>query len=113
MKGINKFTIRSLKLNIKRTIATCIGIILSTALICAVAGVFSSFQQTLIKRTKQDTGDYHVVFNNIPKNEQKYILENRNVESYFITQGIGYSKLNGSVNEYKPYLYDTIRQFIK
>lgn len=49
---LNKFTIRSLKLNIKRTIATCIGIILSTALICAVAGVFSSFQQTLIEHAK-------------------------------------------------------------
>ena len=102
---LNKFTIRSLKLNFKRTIATCIGIILSTALICAVAGVFSSFQQTLIEETKQSTGDYHAMFKNIPKDEQKYILENRNVESYCITQGIGYSKLEGSVNEYKPYLY--------
>lgn len=102
---LNKFTIRSLKLNIKRTIATCIGIILSTALICAVAGVFSSFQQTLIEETKQSTGDYHAMFYSIPKDEQKYILENRNVESYYITQGIGYSKLEGSVNEYKPYLY--------
>ena len=102
---INKFTIRSLKLNIKRTIATCIGIILSTALICAVAGVFSSFQQTLIERTKQNTGDYHAVFYDVPKNEQKYILENRNVESYYITQGIGYSILEESKNDYKPYLY--------
>lgn len=102
---LNKFTIRSLKLNIKRTIATCIGIILSTALICAVAGVFSSFQQTLIKRAIQEDGDYHAVFYNIPKDEQKYILENRNVESYYITQGVGYAKLEGSINEYKPYLY--------
>lgn len=102
---LNKFTIRSLKLNIKRTIATCIGIILSTALICAVAGVFSSFQQTLIKHAKDNDGDYHAVFYDIPKDEQKYILQNRNVESYFVTQGIGYAKLEGSKNEYKPYLY--------
>lgn len=102
---LNKFTVRSLKLNIKRTVATCIGIILSTALICAVAGVFSSFQQTLIENAKQSTGDYHAMFYNIPKDEQKYILENRNVESYCVTQGVGYSKLEGSVNEYKPYLY--------
>ena len=106
MKNIlNNFTIRSLKLNIKRTIATCIGIILSTALICAVAGVFSSFQQTLIKRTIQNDGDYHAVFYNVPKGEQKYILENREIDNYFVTQGVGYSKLEGSINEYKPYLY--------
>lgn len=106
MKSIlNKFTIRSLKLNIKRTIATCIGIILSTALICAVAGVFSSFQQTLVENAKKTDGDYHTIFYEVPSDEQKYILQNRNVESYGITQGIGYSKLEGCTNEYKPYLY--------
>lgn len=94
MKNVlNNFTIRSLKLNIKRTIATCMGIIMSTALICAVAGVFSSFQQTLIKHAKESDGDYHAVFFDVKLNEQKYILENRNVESTFITQEIGYSKL--------------------
>ena len=51
---------------------------MSTALICAVAGVFSSFQQTLIKHAKDSDGDYHAVFFNVKPNEQKYILENRN-----------------------------------
>ena len=108
MKNVlNNFTIKSLKLNIKRTIATCMGIIMSTALICAVAGVFSSFQQTLIKHAKESDGDYHAVFFDVKLNEQKYILENRNVESTFITQEIGYSKLEKVQNEYKPYLYLT------
>lgn len=106
MKNVlNNFTIRSLKLNIKRTIATCMGIIMSTALICAVAGVFSSFQQTLIKHAKDSDGDYHAVFFNVKQNEAKYVLENRNVKNTFITQGIGYSKLEEVQNEYKPYLY--------
>lgn len=106
MKNIlNKFTIRSLKLNIKRTIATSIGIILSTALICAVAGVLSSFQQTVIEYEIAQNGDYHTMFYQIPKEEQKYILENRNVESSFVTQGVGYSELKESTNDYKPYLY--------
>ncbi len=106
MKNVlNSFTIKSLKLNIKRTIATCMGIIMSTALICAVAGVFSSFQQTLIKHAKESDGDYHAVFFNVAQNETKYVLENRNVKNTFITQGIGYSKLENVQNEYKPYLY--------
>lgn len=106
MKNIlNNFTVRSLKLNSKRTIATCIGIILSTALICAVAGVFSSFQATLVKHTVENNGDYHVIIYDVPKDEQKYILENRNVKSSFITQGVGYSILEGGTNDYKPYLY--------
>lgn len=106
MKNIlNKFTLRSLKLNKKRTIATCIGIILSTALICAVAGVFSSFQETLLENARKNNGDYHVIFKDVPTSEQKYITENRNVKSYCITQGVGYSRLNDSNNKYKPYLY--------
>ena len=106
MKNIlNKFTLRSLKLNIKRTIATCMGIIMSTALICAVAGVASSFQQTLINHTIELDGDYHAVFFDISKNDQKYIFENRNVKSTYITQGIGYSELKESRNDYKPYMY--------
>ena len=58
MNILNKFTLKSLKLNSKRTIATSIGIILSTALICAVAGVFSSFQKTLIKHAVELDGSY-------------------------------------------------------
>lgn len=37
MNILNKLTIKNLKLNKKRTIVTIIGIILSVALICAVA----------------------------------------------------------------------------
>ena len=105
MNVLQKFTIQNLKLNKKRTIVTIIGIILSTALICAVAGVFSSFQQTLIKHAIMADGDYHTTFLNVPKDEQKYITENRKVESYFVTQGVGYAELENSQNDYKPYLY--------
>lgn len=45
------------------------------------------------------------MFYDIPKEEQKYILENRNVGTSFITQGVGYSRLEGGINAYKPYLY--------
>lgn len=37
MNILKKLTLKSLKLNKKRTIVTIIGIMLSTALICAVA----------------------------------------------------------------------------
>ena len=69
MNILNKFTIKSLKLNKKRTTVTIIGIILSTALICAVAGVFSSFQATLIEHAKQSDGNYHATFFNVKKED--------------------------------------------
>lgn len=104
MNVLNKFTIRNLKLNKKRTIVTIIGIVLSTALICAVAGVFASFQQTLINYTIQSNGDYHALFEEVKKDKQKYVMENRDVQSYMVTQNIGYAYLEGGKNEYKPYL---------
>lgn len=105
MNILNQFTARSLKLNKKRTIVTIIGIMLSTALICATAGLISSFQETLIKRAIQNTGDYHTAFMEIPQEQQKYITQNRNVEDYMITKKVGYSKLEGSKNVFKPYLF--------
>ena len=49
MEILTKLTKRNLKLNRKRTIGTIIGIVLSVALICALSGLFNSFQETLIQ----------------------------------------------------------------
>ena len=48
MNILKKFTFKNVKLNKKRSIVTIIGIVLSTALICTVAGMFSSFQKTMV-----------------------------------------------------------------
>ena len=105
MNLLNKLTITNLKLNKKRTIVTIIGIILATALITAVAGMVTSFRQTLINWTIKTDGNYHYSFKNVLSEDLKYIKNNRNVENYYLTQDIGYAKLNESKNEYKPYLY--------
>ena len=105
MKVLNKLTINNLKLNKKRTTVTIIGIILSTALICAVAGVFSSFQKTIVKSYEKEPGNFHVNYKNVPEHEIKYIINNREVEKFFYTQDEGYSKLSGIKNENKPYMH--------
>lgn len=105
MNLLNKLTVTNLKLNKKRTTVTIIGIILATALITAVSGMVSSFRGTMVNWSRNTDGDYHYEFKNVPKDELKYIENNRNVESYFITKDLGYSNLNNSDNEYKPYLY--------
>lgn len=52
MNILKKFTLKNLKLNKKRTIVTIIGIMLSTALVCAVSGMVSSTQKTLVNLMK-------------------------------------------------------------
>ena len=49
MTLLNKLTIKNLKLNRKRTIVTIIGIMLSVALITAVASMYASGIKSLIK----------------------------------------------------------------
>ena len=105
MDILKKFTKKNLKLNKKRTIVTIIGIMLSTALICAVAGMVSSTQKTLANTMRADHGNYHMRFENVPAEELKFIEENVNVESYFLTKNVGYAKLEGSINPGKPYLF--------
>ena len=105
MNLLNKLTITNLKLNKKRTAVTIIGIILSTALITAVAGIVTSFRATMIENVIIIDGNYHYRYMDVPKDELKYIKNNRNIESYYITEDIGYAYLKESQNEYKPYLY--------
>ncbi len=104
MKTLNDLSVKDLKLNKKRSAVIIIGIILSTALICGVAGIVTSFQHSLIETIKNNEGNYHAMFKDVPKDELKYIEENRNVEDYYLAEELGYSYLEGSQNKYKPYL---------
>lgn len=106
MKVLNELSIKDLKLNKKRSIVIIIGIILSTALICGVAGLITSFQNTFIDTAKDSQGNYHAIFYNVPKDELKYIEENRSIEDYYLSEELGYSYLsNGNTSteeEEKP-----------
>ena len=105
MNILNKLTIKNLKLNKKRTIVTIIGIILSVALICAVASMVSSFRESLIKFEINRDGNFHYEFSNIDSKKLKEIKNNRNFEKIYISKNVGYLKLDNSKNEDKPYAY--------
>ena len=98
MKVLNDLSIQDLKLNKKRSIVIIIGIILSTALICGVAGLVTSFQKTMVNTAKEGQGNYHTIFYNVPKEEIKYIEENREVKDYFLSEELGYSYLPNHKN---------------
>ena len=105
MNILNKFTIKSLKLNKKRTIVTIIGIMLSTALICGVAGLVSSFQNSLIYWARTNDGNYHVTFKNVSSDKAQYVTENQKVKDYFLSSSLGWANLEGSKATNKPYLH--------
>ncbi len=105
MDLLNKLTIKNLKLNKKRTIVTIIGIILSVALITAVASMYMSVIKSLIKYEKFLQGDFHVAYFNVPKEEIENFKNNRGIEKIYLSKNIGYAKLEKSKNKNKPYAY--------
>ena len=105
MDLLNKLTIKSLKLNKKRTIVTIIGIMLSVALITAVATMYSSAIKSLINFETYHNGNFHIAFYDVNEKEIYKIEKNKGVEELYLTSNIGYAKLNNSKNEYKPYAY--------
>ena len=105
MSILNKFTVKNLKLNRKRTIVTIIGIMLSTALICGVAGLVSSFKASIINWIKVQDGNYHVAFHDIPAEKLKYVSENQKVKDYYLVGDVGWANLEDSTNDYKPYVH--------
>ena len=104
MTLLNKLTIKNLKLNKKRTIVTIIGIMLSVALITAVASMYASGIKSLIKYETRIKGDFHTAFYNVPTSDIDKFVNNRNIEKLNITEGLGYAKVD-SKNEDKPYAY--------
>ena len=104
MTLLNKLTIKNLKLNKKRTIVTIIGIMLSVALITAVASMYASGIKSLIKYETLIKGDFHTAFYNVPTSDVDKFINNRNIEKLNITEGLGYAKID-SKNEDKPYAY--------
>lgn len=105
MSVLSKLTKRNLNLNKKRTIVTIIGIILSTALIVCVSGMVTSFQQTLVNMTIEDEGNYHVLIENMNREDTLSLYENRNIEDFYYMNHIGYAKFDASLNEHKSYMY--------
>ncbi len=104
MTLLNKLTLKNLKLNRKRTIVTIIGIMLSVALITAVASMYASGISSLISFEKIEQGNFHAVFYNVPEDDIRIFKNNREIESIYPTKGIGYAKLE-TKNDYKPYAY--------
>ena len=105
MNILHKLTLQNLKQNKKRTIVTIIGILLSTALICAVAGLAQSGLASLINWAKYTDGDYHVLFMDVPADKVRYITENAHVTDSFSLRGVGYAEAVESGNPNKPYFY--------
>ena len=105
MNVLHKVTLQALKQNRTRTIVTIIGIILSTAMLCAVTTFTTSIQKYLLDREVYSSGSWHV--GQLDTTYQKYqqLAQATDVETSVYTQHLGYAKAPDNLNPYKPYIY--------
>lgn len=107
MNIFNKVTLQSLKKSRTRTIVTVIGVVLSAAMITAVATFSVSLQSYLINGAAAKSGDWHI---EIPDTDSSFVQEqaaDSRVANAVMLQNIGYAKLEGGQNPDKPYLFIT------
>nr|MCR5729146.1 FtsX-like permease family protein [Ruminococcus sp.] len=103
MNVFHKVTLETLKKNRVRTIVTIIGIILSTALICAVTTSVVSFMEFGKKIVIQQEGDWHGCADVENYDEFKKIEDASEVSKAFYCRIIGNAKMNYEREGYYPY----------
>jgi len=107
MNIFNKITLQSMKKSRTRTIVTVIGVVLSAAMITAVASFAVSLQSYMIKGAAAKYGNWHI---ELPDTDSSFVLEqaeDSRVENTVALQNIGYATLEGGQNPDKPYLFIT------
>lgn len=105
MNIVNTLTIRHLKQNKRRTLVTIIGVIISVAMVTAVATLVFSFSDLMIRQSIADTGEWHVQYQNVTKEQLAAIQGDDATKTVAITRDLGYAPLEGGQNPNKPYLF--------
>ena len=105
MNILKRLTIKNLKLNKTRTIATILGIVLSVALITAVTTMYTSAMESLIRTEKENDGNIHLAIYGLSKDKLADLKNNRNIDHIYLTKKFGYAKLDESKNDSKPYAF--------
>ncbi len=105
MNIIQKLTVRHLKENKRRTIVTIIGVIISTAMIMAVATLGVSFLDLSIRQSISEDGEWHLKYEDVNQNKLAEIEKDEATKKLFLSKNLGYSEIKNPANEYKPYIF--------
>ena len=104
MNIFQKVTLKNLKENRTRTLVTIVGIILSAAMFTATTVSISSLQHYLVQSAIFNSGNWYGAAYGISAEEREQLLADAEVEQAVSMEFLGYSALEGCLNEDKPYL---------
>jgi len=105
MNIFNKVTLQSMRKSRTRTIVTIIGVVLSVAMITAVATFGTSLLDFMVKGSIVKYGDWHVAFLDVDNDFVQQRAHEDNVRGIATFEDIGYASLDGVKSPQKPYLF--------
>jgi len=103
MNVMRRFTLRSLLKNKKRTVVTIIGVILSVAMITAVAALSASFISLFRRDVIAGGGNWHAKISGVKAADVQTIMQSGTVADCTFARDVGYTKIEG-VEEYFYFL---------
>ncbi|MFZ7942932.1 ABC transporter permease [Neobacillus sp. 19] len=105
MNIVNKLTVRHLKQNKRRSLVTIIGVIISVAMVTAVATLGVSFMDLMQRQTIASEGEWHVLYKDVNNEQLNAIKNDKETKKVVLSRDRGYALLEGGQNESKPYLF--------
>lgn len=105
MNIFNRLTIKTLRANRVRTLVTIIGMILSTAMFCAVTTFTASLQQYMKEIAIRQSGDYYGETIAADQAQVETVRDAEEISQLAIAQEIGYARIPEITNPDKPYLF--------
>lgn len=105
MNIFNKVTLQGMKKNCTRTIVTIIGVVLSAAMITAVATFGTSLLNFLVNGSIVKYGGWHVEFLDVNSSFVQERTHDNGATNTAAFENIGYATLKGGKSLEKPYLF--------
>lgn len=108
MNIMNKLTLRLLWKNKRRTLVTIIGVVISVAMLTAVASISVSFMDLLKRQTIADEGEWHVTYEHVNAEQLEAIESDDNTKKTVLSNDLGYAMFDED-DKNNPYLF--VKQF--
>lgn len=105
MNIFHKVALQGLKKNHTRTLVTIVGVVLSAALITAVATFAVSLQTYMVGGAIAKYGNWHVAFPDVDTSFVQEQADDSRVANIASFENIGYGALKGGQNPDKPYVF--------
>ncbi|MGM0216585.1 FtsX-like permease family protein [Enterococcus sp. AZ109] len=107
MNIFQKVTWQNMRQNRTRTLVTIIGVVLSAAMITAIATFAVSLQNYMVQGAMEKYGSWQVGFLDVDEEFAAQRSQDEEVSNTTEIQNLGYASLSGGKNPDKPYLFVT------